>query len=78
MLIIMKGLMCLVLLGLVLVVNPLTPTPPPPATPTPTPAEAADAVAWAAVPWACGLESLAVLLGIYLVLRRSPQEETQS
>lgn len=70
----MRSLICLALLGLILSA-PLTPTPVPPATPTPTPTQAADALAWAAVPWACGLESLAVLLGIYLALRRRPQME---
>ncbi len=32
--------------------------------------EAADALAWAALPWACGLNLLAVLLGLYLLLGR--------
>lgn len=39
-------------------------------TPTPTPVEAADMLAGAALPWACGLNILAVLLGLYLLLGR--------
>jgi len=39
-------------------------------TPTPTPVEAADMLAEAALPWACGLNILAVLLGLYLLLGR--------
>jgi hypothetical protein len=57
----MKHLIGLALLGLAASQPP---------TPTVTPVEAADALAWAVLPWACGLEVLAVLLGLYLVLMR--------
>jgi|DewCreStandDraft_1066081.scaffolds.fasta_scaffold00827_14 hypothetical protein len=40
-------------------------------TPTPTSMEAADMLAGAALPWACSLNILAVLLGLYLLLGRS-------
>jgi hypothetical protein len=39
-------------------------------TPTPAPVEDADALAWAVLPWVCGLEALAVLLGLVLVFGR--------
>jgi hypothetical protein len=60
---------CLLLTVVMLLGLPAQTSQPP--TPTPTDSLAsADALAWAVLPWACGLEILAVLLGLYLVLGR--------